>query len=625
MDKSEFIKLFQSYEGISVILKNYTYREIVSMVSELASISSETLEQMPMGGYSKGKTSGVYHFVLEDMLRNVDCYDWLYHRLADDRSKEVFTRLMQFRLIPDFDFIKRAYDGVNPQYFDKTIVSCHENEVFVDCGGFVGDTTEEYIRQYKNYEKIYVYEPSRDNIESCRKNLKKYRDVIVKRCGVGEKSAKMAMDVNKASSSFVNAAQGQEEIEVVSLDEDIREKVTFIKMDVEGFEIPAIIGAKNHIKNETPKLAICTYHIISDMWEIPKLIDAINPNYHFYLRHYYETQNWETVLYAIPSKQNNGTQRADKKNMTLTERRKKVVAMAPYERGWSNVELIKDCGLIPYLLYKNHHCEVTMVGADSGPYPYLEKFINGVKMEFLPNGTIEEKVRYIISNAKEIDALLIRGCYPTNFLVAELYKQINPAGRIYAGLDANSEWMDRIEWYDDEFVKFMNCCDVIATSCIAVQNFLNEKWPWKVEYIANGWYDFFQNRKKPDFENKENIILTVGRLGTHQKATEILLEAFAKIADNIPDWSLNLVGGVEEKFQEYMEKYHKRYPFLSERIHFMGAISDRERLFEEYEKAKIFALSSRLEGGTPNVIADALHAGCVTAVTKFDAYEEAPD
>ena len=44
-------------------------------------------------------------------------------------------------------------------------------------------------------------------------------------------------------------------------------------------------------------------------------------------------------------------------------RRTRVVAMAPYERGWSNVELVKDCGLIPYLLYKNHGCDVTMVGA----------------------------------------------------------------------------------------------------------------------------------------------------------------------------------------------------------------------------------------------------------------------
>ncbi len=615
MDKNEFSRLFQSYEGISTILKSSTHQEIVLLVSELTDIPPESLEQWPMGGYSKGRTSGVYQFMLEDLLRNVDCYDWLYERLADEISRKVFTKLMQFRLIPDMQLIKSAYDGINHQYFDKAIVSCDENEVFVDCGGFIGDTTEDYIRQYGKYRKIYVYEPSGDNIDACRKNLEKYRDVTVKRCGVGEKSAKMAMDTSKSSSSFVNAAQGQETVEIVSLDDDIREKVTFIKMDIEGFEIPAIIGAKDHIKNDAPKLAICTYHIISDMWEIPKLIDTINPDYRFYIRHYCEEQNWETVLYAIPP---------CKEKESRKPGRKRVVAMAPYERGWLNVELIKDCGLIPYILYKNYNYDVSMVGADAGPYSYHEKYTKGVKMEFLSSGEASEKVRYIINNAKEIDALLIRGCYPTNFPVVQAYKQANPAGRIYIGLDANSHWMDRIKWDDPEFMRFMDFCDVVATSCSSVQKFLNEKWPWKVEYIPNGWYDFSRQEKEPVFEDKKNIILTVGRLGTTQKATEVLLEAFARIADKVPDWKLRLVGGVEEQFKPYINEYFERFPQLPGRVRFVGMLSDREKLFREYHDAKIFAMPSDWEGA-PNVVSEALHAGCVTAVTRFDAYEDATD
>lgn len=634
MDKTEFANLSSGYEGISTILKSSTHQEIVSVVSELTDVSPETLEQWPMGGYSKGRTSGAYYFMLEDLLRNVEYYDWLYERLADDISRRVFTKLMQFRLIPAIQFVEEIYDGVNHQYFDPSIVSCDENEVFVDCGGFIGDTTEDYIRQYGNYKKIYVYEPSGDNIGACRKNLEKYRDVIVKRCGVGEKNARMAMNASKSSSSFVNAAPGQEAVEIISLDEDIREKVTFIKMDIEGFEIPAIIGAKEHIKNDAPKLAVCTYHIISDMWEIPKLIDAINPDYRFYIRHYCKTQNWETVLYAIPPclKMSGGTKTESTKTSVSTKTEstktsvntKKIVAMAPYERGWSNVELIKDCGLIPYLLHKNHGHDVSMAGADAGPYPYLETFIKGVKMEFLPNGGISEKIRYLDAHAKEIDALLIRGCYATNFPVAEVYKLSNPAGRIYLGLDANSEWMDRIKWDEPEFMKFMNDCDVIATSCSSLQKFLNEKWPWKIEYIPNGWYDFSHQQKEPVFENKENMILTVGRLGTTQKATEVLLEAFARIADKIPGWQLRLVGGVEEAFQPYIREYFGRFPRLAGRVQFVGLLTDREQLFIEYQNAKIFAMPSDWEGA-PNVISEALHAGCVTAVTRFDAYEDATD
>ena len=620
MDKAEFANLSRSYGGISTILKNCSHQEIVSAVSELASVPPETLEAWPMGGYSKGRASGAYHFMLEDLLRNVEHYDWLYGRLADNISRKVFTNLMQFRLIPDLQFVEEVYDGLNHQYFDPAIVSCDENEVFVDCGGFTGDTTEDFIRQYGNYKKIYVYEPSGDNIEPCWKNLVKYRDIIVKKCGVGEKNGRMAMDASRSSSSFVNAAPGQEAVGIISLDEDIREKVTFIKMDIEGFEIPAIIGAKEHIKNDSPKLAVCTYHIISDMWEIPRLIDAINPEYRFYIRHYCRTQNWETVLYAVPP----GRKKGNGKTGGRKSRPKRVVAMPSHEQGWTNVELVKDCGLIPYILYKNHGCDVSMVGPYSGPYPYYEKYVKGEKMEFLPNGGVTEKMRYIDANAKEIDALLLRGCYPSNFPIAEAYKLANPDGRIYLGLDANSHWMDRIKWDEPEFIKFMDDCDVIATSCRSVQKFLNEKWPWKIDYIPNGWYDFSHRQEEPVFENKKNVILTVGRLGTAQKATEVLLEAFARVADKIPEWQLRLVGGVEEAFQPYIKEYFLRFPHLSGRVRFVGLLADREALFKEYQDAKVFALPSDLEGA-PNVVSEALHAGCVTAVTKFDAYEDATD
>lgn len=618
MEQNEFIELFRTYHGISTILKNYTYHEIVSVVSQLTSLPVERLETWPIGGYSKDKASGAYHFVLEDLIQNIERYDWLYGKLADEVSKNIFTALMQFRLAPDLQFVRLAYDGVNHQYFDSSIVSCDENEVFVDCGGFTGDTTEDYIRQYGVYKKIYVYEPSDDNIEFCRNNLEKYKNVVVRRAGVGEKNTRMAMDTSKSSSSFVNTAQGQEAVEVVSLDEDIKEKVTFIKMDVEGFEIPAIIGAKNHIRNDAPKLAICTYHIISDMWEVPKLIDAINPNYRFYIRHYCEDQNWETVLYAIPH-----SLKAKVQNTSC--RQKKVVAMAPYERGWSNVELIKDCGLIPFLLHKNYNYNVSMVGAWNGEYPNSEKYIKGVEMEFLPDGNIQTKLQYIMEHAKEIDALLLRGCYPSNFPVAAAYKQNNPDGKIYVGLDARIKWMDGIEWDNDLFRTFMECCDVAATSGRSVQKFLNEKWPWKIEYIPNGWYDFSHSQKELVFENKKNRILTVGRLGSPEKATEMLLEAFAKIADKVPDWELRLVGSIETPFQAYIEAYFKLFPHLDKRVQFVGLITDRVRLFQEYQDAKIFALSSSREGGTPNVISDALYAGCVTAVTKIDAHEDATD
>lgn len=304
MNESSFLNALKTYSGISDMLKSSSYDEILAQTSSILSIEPGKLEKHPMGGYSKWKTSGAYRFVVQDLIRNISHFDWLYEKLEDQQSKIVFYNQILFRLLPAKQFLKNCVIANVPQYFEKDIVHCNPNEVFVDCGGFDGETVGGYIKQYGIYKKIYVYEPSSENFAQCKKNVSNYSDVILKQCGVGERSTQLAISREGAASSFMgrNHISSDEKVSIISLDEDIQEDVTFIKMDIEGFEIPAILGAKHHIRNETPKLAICTYHVVSDLWEIPRLIHTIYSGYHFYLRHYDPVQNWETVLYAIPPK-----------------------------------------------------------------------------------------------------------------------------------------------------------------------------------------------------------------------------------------------------------------------------------------------------------------------------------
>ena len=69
-------------------------------------------------------------------------------------------------------------------------------------------------------------------------------------------------------------------------------------MDIEGSELKALLGAKELLEKQKPKLAICIYHLYNDLWEIPLLIKNINPSYKLYMGHH--SQNlFETVIYAI--------------------------------------------------------------------------------------------------------------------------------------------------------------------------------------------------------------------------------------------------------------------------------------------------------------------------------------
>ena len=90
-------------------------------------------------------------------------------------------------------------------------------------------------------------------------------------------------------------------IEVDTLDNLVKEKVTFIKMDIEGAEELAIEGMKNHILNDYPKMAISVYHKADDFWKITEQILNIRNDYDIYMRHYTEGTD-ETIMFFIPKK-----------------------------------------------------------------------------------------------------------------------------------------------------------------------------------------------------------------------------------------------------------------------------------------------------------------------------------
>jgi len=307
---------------------------------------------------------------------------------------------------------------------------------------------------------------------------------------------------------------------------------------------------------------------------------------------------------------------------TPTKKRKHIVALHPFE-AWLNVQFLKDCGLIPYLLYKNHDCDVTFVSAKTENWSYIDTYLKGVKTHILSHGTVDEKLAYISEYATSIDGLILHGPYPTNFNVALLYKKLNTSGKIYLALDANSGWMDRIQCHEPTFRAFMDTCDIIATSSTKMQTHLNKKWSWKIEHIPNGHFNYEGYVGIPSFSHKENLLLTVARIGIYEKANHIMLGAFALIANKIPDWKFYLVGNIDETFLPYIDSYFTHFPHLKDRVIFTGRIDDKIELKNYYLRSKIFCLSSISEGGTPNVIGEALSSGCAIATTKIDAWENA--
>ena len=88
------------------------------------------------------------------------------------------------------------------------------------------------------------------------------------------------------------------EIPVLAVDEAVSENVTVLKLDVEGGEREAILGARRHIENGA-KILCSLYHRNEDMFDLPLLIKSINPELKFYVRHQLYIPAWETNLYCV--------------------------------------------------------------------------------------------------------------------------------------------------------------------------------------------------------------------------------------------------------------------------------------------------------------------------------------
>lgn len=212
---------------------------------------------------------------------------WLFGQLCDSRSKKVLYNVLANWITFKVDYLEQSREKVYKDYFDLDLIpEVTEEEVFVDLGGYIGDTVEDFVNAYSaKYKRIYTYEINPHNLECLKETVEGYPNIVVRENAVGEKEGILYLDLKIGGSSTTLALEGEQQVKVVSIDEDITEKVTWIKMDIEGSEQSALRGCKRHIEEEKPKLTICTYHNNEDIWKIPMMIKEYNPDYQLYFRY----------------------------------------------------------------------------------------------------------------------------------------------------------------------------------------------------------------------------------------------------------------------------------------------------------------------------------------------------
>lgn len=278
-----------------------------------------------------------------------------------------------------------------------------------------------------------------------------------------------------------------------------------------------------------------------------------------------------------------------------------------------DIHLNKDVGLAPFYIAKTYNLDLEYITGSK----CIEKSFRGYKIiqikRWISSSYNLFIYIYLLKNINKIDYLMTFHCRTYNLLLGFVYKILNPNGKFYIKLDLGNsdEFQRELKLYKIKDLKlkfffyFLKYVDLISAERREVYENLYTKGVYGVDIknkltnLINGADNYSSEAQKigkvEEIEKaKENIIMTVGRIGTYQKNNEFFLKSLEEL--DLKNWQIFIVGPIEKQFKKTIEKFIKSQKLSADKIKFLGNIKSRSEIFRLYSKSKVFVLTSRFEG-----------------------------
>ncbi len=241
-------------------------------------------------------------------LTSADYYDSLESPLAegltvwqDGESRALYEAVLEYRVTGNSGLLPPPRRGV--QYFDRSVPGLTVPSRFVDGGSFDGDTLLTLRNGCGTIEKVAAFEPDPESFGRLRDVVRTTsppfaREVTLFPCGLWSHNRQLKFSCGGTGASRL-VPSGEIQVQCVALDDALHGFAPdFIKMDIEGAEYEALLGARETIRKYRPQLAVCLYHRPGHLWQIPLLIRQWALGYKFFLRmHCYSS--FDLVMYAV--------------------------------------------------------------------------------------------------------------------------------------------------------------------------------------------------------------------------------------------------------------------------------------------------------------------------------------
>lgn len=235
----------------------------------------------------------------KDVLNHKEEYIKLYHILADQESKDTLLNILAYKVSFDRNYLEYNFRPLQDQYLDSQLLNLSEKEVVADCGAYFGDGALAYFKYKNRAKKYYLIEPDPQNIASAKRIFSKENYENIEYCQVATSSENKEIGFDFSSGGGGSITEnGVNKIQLIKIDDLIKEPLTYLKMDIEGSESDTLKGAESQIKINKPKLAVCAYHKPGDLWKLTNQVLAMRSDYKVYLRLYF-SGFCEAVLYFV--------------------------------------------------------------------------------------------------------------------------------------------------------------------------------------------------------------------------------------------------------------------------------------------------------------------------------------
>lgn len=226
--------------------------------------------------------------------------EWAWLETAlEEESRELLSHIRRERSKPTYPSEElsfclyeegRFHAGSEDYWHSVAGVRSRETTVVIEAGAYIGDTVELIAGNVGGrIHKYYAMEPVAENFDQLKKlSFEMIDQFIPLQAALGEKPSTVYFSVNYDKMDSGSVAQQDEHtvpVQCVSLDSMAltEDADYFVKMDIEGSELAALKGGVRFIREKRPNLAICLYHKERDLFEIPRFLKSIVPDYRLYL------------------------------------------------------------------------------------------------------------------------------------------------------------------------------------------------------------------------------------------------------------------------------------------------------------------------------------------------------